>query len=142
MSTQKKKWILFLSLQYSRDNNFETAWGIFGVINAKVTTEFTSKPLPSHSLIKGLFCVYICCYTVHTKYLLLLKLAIPARLRKLLIRSAFKTQSQISHFVKYKMAGHCSSLVESLLVQWSFTTSKKCKIHWYRKPCSPVFYWS
>lgn len=67
----------------------------------------------SHSLIKGLFCVYICCYTVHTKYLLLLKLAIPARLRKLLIRSAFKTQSQISHFVKYKIAGHCSSLVQS-----------------------------
>lgn len=28
------------------------------------------------------------------------------------------------------------------LIQWSFTTSKKCKIHRYRKPCSSVFFWS
>lgn len=130
----KKKRILFLFLQYSRDNNFETAWGIFGVMNAVQVTHW----LKAYSVFTSVAILYIqntyCYLNLQSLWGYENFLSLDQSIQNSIPNKPF-CQIQNSRTLLL------SSAVPPL-IQWSFTTSKKCKIHRYRKPCSSVFFWS
>lgn len=106
----------FFSFTNSRDNHKLHA--AYLTINAKVT-RVSSRPIISKPLTRGSFHEYICCHTVHKKYLLILKLRIPTT------TSHHLTSIQTSNPTNPFFNTFCSSLVESLVLEWSFTMSKR-----------------